>query len=854
MFSKKIFKSFSIVKLSVIIYSLLLIVLFIVTSKLFLDAILESFEYTSYDLRCKLSQNFDSKYADSNISLLAFDSDTTRFINANPKLGLGRWPIERRAWGVINNYFIRSNSQAIVYDILFEGSTNDLSDDYFAQSIKKSKNTYLSVLAPNSGKSFAKVVFNKDINIDKIDDLFTKINFNALKDRHRFETKLERFLKKVKIINYDTKTLTINTNAYTNLTLPIDKFLNQTMNIGLINIIESTDNVIRENPIFVRMSRNNFLLSLPMAVVYDLTLIRPDNLTLDNNTLTFNDKKINLTDNWGLYVNWRKLYSFQKYSFISAYLYEKFYTLDTQSGLNILPEDENYFLQSDVATYYCRYKNINDSLINYYNNYIDLILDETSSIIENRITSLKSGKIIKKDNYFKQFNSPFKAIRQLDIYSLPDNSLFVNLFGENDLYTRMSYILNDKYDYNLAPNKFSTDIFGFDYRKHPFNLDTSSPPINIVQQLEKYSDIIITPDAFTGNIVVMGESLPAGDLHAIPVASVYPGSYIIANVIDNLLNDKTFIEKSPFWLNIIIYLLLIGLSIVILKTFDKNFTIIVVFLLMIIAYIFINLFYFEVFKLWLPLIKPIFLLSLFFIFALISQNLLTREDLKKTYKLATIDGLTGLFNHRYFQEKINNKLQDVKRKEDFFSLLFIDIDFFKKFNDTYGHRAGDAVLIQVGQVLSNSIRTNDVICRYGGEEICIILDKTNLQEAMDIANKLVKTIANTTFYIEEGTKTVNVTISIGVSNFPEHGKVVSELIEFADQCLYRAKEGGRNRVGDLTDILDPQMKDQEYKEIEISKAKIKKELDRIKAFCAEKDLNFDEKLNDILTDYNKPDN
>ena len=176
-----------------------------------------------------------------------------------------------------------------------------------------------------------------------------------------------------------------------------------------------------------------------------------------------------------------------------------------------------------------------------------------------------------------------------------------------------------------------------------------------------------------------------------------------------------------------------------------------------------------------------------------------RNNLQKTYQLSITDGLTGLYNHRYFQKTMTNKIKEVKRKGDFFSLLFIDIDFFKKFNDTYGHIAGDTVLIKLGAILNKNVRDKDIVCRYGGEEICIILDKTVTDEALNTANKLVETIAATNFKIQvdDQFKTAKITISVGVSNYPDHGSSVQELIEFADQGLYRAKEGGRNQVGSL---------------------------------------------------------
>ena len=124
----------------------------------------------------------------------------------------------------------------------------------------------------------------------------------------------------------------------------------------------------------------------------------------------------------------------------------------------------------------------------------------------------------------------------------------------------------------------------------------------------------------------------------------------------------------------------------------------------------------------------------------------------------------------------------------------IDIDFFKKFNDTYGHQAGDAVLRGVAHTLKINVRSSDVVCRYGGEEMAIILKDTDFDQAFLTAEKVCKTIAAKPFKIAANTEK-QVTISLGVSTYPICGLETQEMIEFADRGLYAAKENGRNQVG-----------------------------------------------------------
>lgn len=125
-----------------------------------------------------------------------------------------------------------------------------------------------------------------------------------------------------------------------------------------------------------------------------------------------------------------------------------------------------------------------------------------------------------------------------------------------------------------------------------------------------------------------------------------------------------------------------------------------------------------------------------FILAVIIKYLIKSRDFDAQYKLATTDGLTELYNHRYFQEQMQNQVSHSKRYGVPLSLIIIDIDFFKKFNDTYGHQSGDAVLRQVAFALKKNVRATDIVCRYGGEEMSIILPNTKYEEAVGIANKL----------------------------------------------------------------------------------------------------------------------
>jgi diguanylate cyclase (GGDEF)-like protein len=157
------------------------------------------------------------------------------------------------------------------------------------------------------------------------------------------------------------------------------------------------------------------------------------------------------------------------------------------------------------------------------------------------------------------------------------------------------------------------------------------------------------------------------------------------------------------------------------------------------------------------------------------------------------DGLTKLFNKRYLMDRLDSELKFAQRHETALSLLMLDIDHFKKVNDTHGHLAGDAVLAQLANVLSRAVRNEDVVARFGGEEIAIILRAIAIDQAAHMAERLCKLVEGTT--VDCSGKHLKATVSIGVAGFPATpAKTVAELIDASDKALYRAKHAGRNRV------------------------------------------------------------
>lgn len=165
----------------------------------------------------------------------------------------------------------------------------------------------------------------------------------------------------------------------------------------------------------------------------------------------------------------------------------------------------------------------------------------------------------------------------------------------------------------------------------------------------------------------------------------------------------------------------------------------------------------------------------------------------KLEELSVRDGLTGLYNRRELEKRLHQEIQRARRYRRSLSVLMLDIDHFKNVNDHYGHQAGDEVLITVADLIQLNVRPVDVVCRYGGEEVAIILPETDAAGARTVAERIRGTVEDSVTTTPQG-DTVHVTVSIGLAVFPRDGDTAASLIHAADQALYAAKQEGRNLV------------------------------------------------------------
>jgi len=167
-------------------------------------------------------------------------------------------------------------------------------------------------------------------------------------------------------------------------------------------------------------------------------------------------------------------------------------------------------------------------------------------------------------------------------------------------------------------------------------------------------------------------------------------------------------------------------------------------------------------------------------------------------QMARIDQLTGLWNHRHLEERIQVEIGRHSRYGGTFSLIILDLDSFKAFNDSYGHLAGDKLLKQLGSIMKGAIRSADEAFRYGGDEFAILLPQTSIREAYEVAERVRSRIAS-----EIKVGHTSVTASLGLAGWPADGVRINEIIMVADMALYRAKQNGGNQIQAISEILPP---------------------------------------------------
>lgn len=193
--------------------------------------------------------------------------------------------------------------------------------------------------------------------------------------------------------------------------------------------------------------------------------------------------------------------------------------------------------------------------------------------------------------------------------------------------------------------------------------------------------------------------------------------------------------------------------------------------------------------------RDIFVLSLLSTYAALAIE--RTKLLENTQMLAITDGLTGLYNHRHFQGRLNEELARAQRYKHNLSLFFLDVDYFKQYNDLNGHIKGNEVLRLIAHLIRANQRQSDFAARWGGEEFAVIMPETNKQQALNSAERLRARVEEADFENKEKQPLGKITISVGIATFPDDGLTSEDLCQAADEALYKAKNTGRNCVATL---------------------------------------------------------
>lgn len=468
--------------------------------------------------------------------------------------------------------------------------------------------------------------------------------------------------------------------------------------------------------------------------------------------------------------------SFKKYDNVFTAM-----NLDNQSQeLRIAPE-----LPQKLSINVENYSNINFSDLTFTNcrTILEGILNATENIGIINVSRSDDGVLRKMPVIVKYKNKFYPQLAlQVGLKYIEDNSKNITIDSNSFLKVENKKIYLDK-DGSAILNWYG-----------PAGTYTQIPMYQLIKAINGEKTELNYN--FNNKIIYFGTTASSlFDIKTVPAGKVYPGVEVQATYVNNFI-DNNFITKVDRIFTVIASIVLAGLIAFSVMALSSAFTASLTSLSIYFIYLLIAYYSMRFGDYWLEVMYPLIFSILAFTFAFIIKYLIKSRDFEQQYRLATTDGLTELYNHRYFQEQMRMQVEQSKRYNSNFSLIIIDIDYFKRFNDTFGHQSGDAVLRQVAFTLKKNVRATDIVCRYGGEEMSIILPNTGKDEAFSTAEKICRRVAEKKFKLS-GDKESNVTISLGVATFPFDGEEASSIIDTADKRLYNAKHNGRNQVGQI---------------------------------------------------------
>lgn len=309
---------------------------------------------------------------------------------------------------------------------------------------------------------------------------------------------------------------------------------------------------------------------------------------------------------------------------------------------------------------------------------------------------------------------------------------------------------------------------------------------------------LIPPDQIKGKICIIGlTAVGLTDIKANPLEALFPAVGVQANVLNSLLTNQFARAVAPKWNRI--NLILIGILASLFFIFSRHVFSFVVGLSLGLIWILVAFLIFEKNGVWMNVMNPLLLIFSLFVFSSVFSITVGKKERERLFALATRDGLTGLYVIRHFRMLLNQAVVAAHKRQQPLSAIILDIDFFKKVNDTYGHEAGDAALKYVAGILKKMTRVErateelNIIGRYGGEEFIILFKKCHLINAAFNYGEKIRHYFEENAVVYEGKK-ISLTVSLGVATLHAGETIPDLMIHRADEALYRAKSEGRNRT------------------------------------------------------------
>jgi diguanylate cyclase (GGDEF)-like protein len=760
-----------------------------------IDRMVDQLELKTYDLRAQIQFGETKKQPSKDILILEFDDPSLNVLSDE----FGVWPWPRDLHARMIHFLNRSGVRILLYDIMFVANRkgDEEADQKLVEAFQKYNNVYLSMNFDNELRESQKL--GKDLTPQDIERLKPlSLNLRSELDKAPKSTTLNLQQNKkdgsVFFVNHH-----MTFNHYRSIMVSL---LETGRNIGFINHGPDVDGISRGNPLFFRFRYQPFVKTTHLPLVqkqgqwFDTQGNRTDKdgfviqkskflpaIQIKKNTYVDQhpssphqvDAEGYLMDGYGHYIYQRQptyQYRYFPYLGMQGVLALKFQ--NQKPPILLSKEGHVQFKGYDIPL-----RDNGDFLINWYN--VNIKLEEYS-----RNLNALNGNQGKLKAQIKQQQSHLKTLS-------PNTQEF------NDLQT----FINKKHnELQKVTNHIESleEALKAKYRPQPYKVVSAWEVIRTMKKEEgglplDHEDKALKALMKNKIIFVGATSVGAYDIKNTSIHSTLPGVVLQANLFDNLYqNQGRYIQRvAPyvnFLLTLVICLLAAGGSFKMRSPLAGLLTTANIAVL----YVLLAIVLYQSQQLWINVAMPIVCLVITITLTFMLKYFFRNQDYEKTYAMATTDSMTNLYNHRFFQDHMRRSIDQATRFNHKFSLLLIDIDFFKKFNDTYGHQAGDEVLRQVAKKLKSTVRNVDIVARYGGEEMAIVLDRANEEEAIAVAQKVVKAIAEEAYPIAEGIAK-HVTISCGVATFPTHGESPSQLIEFSDAGLYRAKENGRNQVG-----------------------------------------------------------